>query len=83
MVWFYTRDRDALRLEMRYANQTKEYVGILTYPDGRREEHRFPALRAYRAWLQALDTWLDVERWTQDGAPYLLADGWPDVTPSQ
>jgi hypothetical protein len=31
MLWFYTRDRDSLRLETRYDNQTLEYVGILSF----------------------------------------------------
>ena len=34
MLWFYTRDRDSLRLETRYDNQTLEYVGILKFPNG-------------------------------------------------
>jgi hypothetical protein len=41
MLWFYTRNRDSLRVETRYDTQTLEYVGILTHPDGREDTRRF------------------------------------------
>ena len=29
MLWFYTRNRDLLRLETRYDNDTEEYIGAI------------------------------------------------------
>jgi hypothetical protein len=69
MLWFYTRDRDSLRLETRYDNQTREYVGILTHPDGREDTRRFATARAFRHWLVSVDTGLIDERWAQEGPP--------------
>jgi hypothetical protein len=81
MLWFYTRDRASLSLETRYDNQTLEYLGILTHPDGRREAKRFPTAQAFRNWLVALDRKLTAKRWAQTGPPHLLPNGWPDETP--
>lgn len=83
MLWFYTRDRDSLSLETRYDNETLEYVGIVTHPDGRRETTRFPTAEAFREWLVAFDQNLTGGQWTQNGAPRILPDGWPDKTPRQ
>lgn len=83
MEWFYTRDQDFLGLETRCRHHPKEYVGILSYADGRREEHRFSTLPAFRAWLVAFDARLEAERWAQTGAPYVLPEGWPEQSPLQ
>jgi len=81
MLWFYSRNRDSLQIETRYDNETLEYVGILTYPDGRRETKRFRALADYRAWLIEVERELVTERWIPTGAPQILPDGWPDTRP--
>jgi hypothetical protein len=83
MLWFYTRDDESLSLVTRYDNQTLEYVGILTYPDGRQAIERFLTARAFRAWLVSLDQKLLADRWAQHGAPQILPDGWPDKKPTQ
>jgi len=83
MLWFYTRDRDSLRLETRYDNQTLEYVGILKFPNGQQDTKRFQAAMAFRDWLVSVDRHLMAAQWTQQGAPQILPDGWPDKTPSQ
>lgn len=38
MLWFYRRERDTLRVETRFDNQTAEYVLIIHWPDGPHEE---------------------------------------------
>jgi hypothetical protein len=83
MLWFYTRDRESLSLETRYDNESHEYVGILTHPDGRRETKRFPTAQAFREWLVTVDHTLTNGKWAQNGAPHILPDGWPDKTPSR
>jgi hypothetical protein len=81
MLWFYERDHVSLRLETRYDNDTAAYVGILHHPDGRQETQRFDNRDAFRAWLVSVEQHLEAERWTRDGPPDLLPDGWPDKTP--
>lgn len=47
MIWFYERDKVALRLETRYDNTTAEYVAVLHHPDGRQELQRFIKREAF------------------------------------
>ena len=82
MLWFYTRDRESLRLETRYDNDTLEYVGIVSYPDGRQIRKRFTDVDRFREWLVTIEQELAAEHWNADGAPHILPDGWPDKTPS-
>ena len=81
MIWFYSRDNKSLRLETRYDNDTLEYVGLLTHPDGRHESKRFTTVDAFREWLVTLEDELAEEHWTPTGAPHILPDGWPDKRP--
>jgi hypothetical protein len=81
MLSFYERDKTALRLETRYDNKTAEYVAVLRHPDGRQESQRFSKLETFRRWLVALEQTLAAERWTRNGPPDVLPDGWPDSLP--
>lgn len=83
MLWFYTREHDSLQLETRYDNETLEYVGILTYPDGHQDIRRFRTATSFRTWLVSLEHDLTAQQWTPDGAPHLLPDGWPDKPPDR
>ena len=83
MLWFYTRNRDSLRIETRYDNLTQEYVGIVTHPGGGHEAKRFRTVDEFRAWLVGLERELATQQWIPDGAPQVLADGWPDTRPLQ
>jgi hypothetical protein len=83
MLWFYVRDTESMRLETRFDNQTLEYVGIVTHPDGHTDTRRFPSATTFRLWLVWLDASLLADQWAQDGAPQILRDGWPDKRPAQ
>jgi hypothetical protein len=78
MVWFFERYEESLKLETRYDNDTREYVVIVHYPDGREEGERFTDAEEYRVRLVALENHLEKERWLRDGPPMILADGWPN-----
>jgi hypothetical protein len=78
MLWLYERGRTSMWLETRYDTTTAEYVGLVHHPDGRRESHRFNCLVAFREWLLATEATLTADRWTINGAPDILPDGWPD-----
>ena len=81
MVWFYHRDDARLRLETRYDNAAAEYVTVLHHPDGRRETRRFATGDGLREWLADQEQRLAGERWTLDGPPEILLEGWPDKLP--
>jgi hypothetical protein len=34
MLWFFDRETESLRFEVRYENETSEFVVIVTPPDG-------------------------------------------------
>ena len=76
MVWFFTRDAEKLKAETRFDNDTREYILTLQWPDGRSQTERFPDQAAFQARLDALVRELAAERWTQDGPPELLREGW-------
>ena len=82
MLWFYRRERDTLRVETRFDNQTAEYVLIIHWPDGPHEE-RFSTHAEFRESLAALETRLGTERSATDTRPKIFRDGWPDKRPTR
>lgn len=81
MLWFYSRDEEALRVETRYDNRTAEYVLIVHWSDGRQQEERFTIGSHFRERLVELEIQLAAERWARGGPPAILRDGWPDKRP--
>jgi hypothetical protein len=79
MLWFYERNDESLRLETRFDNDSREFVVIVRYPDGRKQTERFSEADACRAWLVVFERNLEQQQWArQCGGPAILADGWPD-----
>ena len=83
MLWFYARNGDSMQLETRYDNDTLEYVGILTHPDGHQEVQRFATGDDFTAWLTTLEASLTAGQWTLTGSPQILPDGWPNKNPTR
>jgi len=81
MLWFYTRDQQALTVETRYDNDTAEYVAIVIGASGAPESTRFKSAAQFREWLLALERNLIGQNWKPDGAPHILPDGWPHTRP--
>jgi hypothetical protein len=81
MLWFFSQDDRALRVETRYDNRTAEYVLIVHWLDNRRQEERFKTGAAFRTRLEELETRLADDGWASGGPPVILADGWPDRRP--
>jgi hypothetical protein len=77
MVWLWSRDKESLKLETRYDNETGEFVMVLAWSDGRRQTERFSDLAAFRARLVQMEHVLEAERWWNTGPPIILPDGWP------
>ena len=80
MLWFLERDKESLRIEIRYENASSEYVVIVNWPGGREQTHRFTDGEVCRAWLVTFENALEAERWKGEG-PIILPYGWPDRRP--
>jgi hypothetical protein len=79
MVWFFTRNQQSLAVETRYDKATDEFVGIVTGLGGPAVTKRFSTPEAFRTWLAALERDLVADRWTPDGRPHILPDGWRET----
>jgi hypothetical protein len=82
MLWLFDRGHETIRLHTFYDNSTRQFVAVVTWSDGREEPMRFETARAFRDWLQAFETALEEDRFTQQGPPTVLPVGWPDKRPS-
>lgn len=67
MLWLYERDDEAMHVETRVDTQTGEYVGVLIWPDGRRETLRSADGPSFRTWLRRLEDDLQRGRWSLAG----------------
>ena len=82
MLWFYSRNKEALTVETRYDNDRGEYVVIIVSGVGQPKTERYATNGAFRARLQQMEQELAAQQWTPDGQPHVLPDGWPDKTPA-
>lgn len=81
MIWLYEKNENALRIETRYDNQTREYVLTVHRADGS-ETERYAALETFRQRLLALEKTLVDQRWRRAGPPLFDPEGWPSDRPS-
>jgi hypothetical protein len=77
MIWFWSRERQRMRLETRYDNDTSEFVMVIEHPDGRRETERFEDIGTFRERLIALEQAFEAEHWTQSGKPEFVPEWFP------
>lgn len=77
MVWFFTRHRERVQLDTFYDNNTAEFVLRLFHPDGSQEVERFASLAQFREGIERTEQRLLAERWTQDGEPIFIPEGFP------
>ena len=78
MLWFFERNKESLRLETRYDNDSKEFVVTVFWSDGRQQTERFTDVELCRTWLTGLEQSLASEHWVMSGSPVVLPHGWPD-----
>jgi hypothetical protein len=78
MIWLFDRGQEHIRLHTAYDNDAKEFVAIVTWSDGRRDQTRFDTVAAFGDWLHAFEIALEEDRFRQQGPPTVLPDGWPD-----
>lgn len=77
MLWFYSREADALELMTHYDNRNNQYVLTLYWADGRQMEERFTSASDFRSRLLEIESTLATDRWAVDGPPKIFAEGWP------
>ena len=83
VLWFYSQDLLAIKIETRYDNVTEEYVLILHRSSDDRHEERFATLSTFRERILEVQKQIKNEGWTQQGPPTILLDGWPDKPPAR
>ena len=76
MIYLFERDSEALKIETRYAKDSKTYEIIWRRADGTTTKESFPGETSFRSRLDEIYTVLEQERWHTVGPPHLLADGW-------
>jgi hypothetical protein len=76
MIWIYERGQEALRIETRVDTTTGDFVAVVVWADGQKQEERFRTETAFRTRLLALERQLADEHWTQIGGPTVLEEGW-------
>lgn len=77
MLWFYSREAEALELMTHYDNRNNQYVLTLYWADGRQMEERFTSASDFRSRLLEIESTLATDRWAVDGPPKIFAEGWP------
>jgi len=82
MLWFFERNDEQVKLETRFDNDTREYLAIVRWPDGRERTERCSTAETFRERLLALERELETERWRRTGPMIVLPDGWPDKRPT-
>jgi hypothetical protein len=83
MLWFFDRGAEVLEIETRYENDTREYVLEVRAPIDPPTTERFTDAVTFQSRLLEIEQGLSGQRWRRSGPPVMLADGWPDRTPSQ
>src|SRR5207249_1752111 len=77
-VWFFERGQETIRPGGSFDNDSAEVVAMMTSSDRRRDQARFDSVSAFREWLHAFQAALAEDRFTRQGPPIVLPDGWPD-----
>jgi hypothetical protein len=80
MIWSFARGDEAIRLETRFDNQTREYVLEITWADRSPTIETFKSLAQFRARVVLVEDQLSAEHWVQVGGPEILPHGWRGPT---
>ena len=76
MIWSFARGDEAIRLETRFDNQTRQYVLEITWADRPATVETFKSLAQFRARVMVAEDQLSTEHWEQVGGPEILPHGW-------
>ena len=76
MVWFFAKGNEAVRVETRFDNASREYVLEIDWANRPLEAERFRDHAAFEARVASIEARLQAESWAQVGGPEILPDGW-------
>ena len=76
MVWFFARGNEAVRVETRFDNASREYVLEVDWANRPLEIERFREHAAFEARVADIEARLKADAFAQLGAPEILPDGW-------
>ena len=76
MVYLFERESEAMRIETRYARDSRTYEIIWRKADGTVTQESFAGETSFRSRLDEIYTLLEEENWTTVGPPQLQRDGW-------
>jgi hypothetical protein len=76
MVWFFARGNEAVRVETRFDNASREYVLEVGWANRPLETERFRDHPSFEARVASFEARLRNESWAQVGGPEILPDGW-------
>lgn len=76
MIWFFARGNEAVRVETRFDNASREYVLQIDWASRPLEIERFRDHAAFEARVATVEARLRKEAWAQVGGPEILPDGW-------
>jgi hypothetical protein len=76
MVWFFARGNEAVRVETRFDNASREYVLEIAWAKRPVETERFRDHAAFEARVASVEAQLRADAWAQVGGPEILPDGW-------
>lgn len=76
MVYLFERESEAIRIETRYARESKTYEIIWRKADGTSTQETFSGETSFRSRLDEIYTELERDDWRTVGPPQLQRDGW-------
>lgn len=74
-MWFFARGDDAVRVETRFDNVTREYILEITKPDRTVDTQRFSDRAVFQTRLEKIEAQLEADSWVQVSAE-LLPPAW-------
>ena len=76
MVYLFERESEAMRIETRYARESKSYEIIWRRADGTTTQETFKGETSFRSRLDEIYSDLERHDWRTIGPPQLQRDGW-------
>jgi hypothetical protein len=82
VIWFFQRAGAEMRVVTRFDQTAGDYVVELEWPDRDKAIERYVDYEAFNQRVQRLQTELLESRWSQNGQPAFISDGWRGPTSS-
>ena len=76
MVYLFERESESMRIETRYARESRSYEIIWRRADGTMTQESFKGETSFRSRLDEIYSELEQQDWRTVGPPQLQRDGW-------